>query len=72
MKVIAREKLVHAAEMRGYSIPNLAASLELSASHLYAILRGESTQPKTAKKIAKAVGLQISELFDGKDGQNYG
>lgn len=63
MKIISRKSLTNASELCGYSIPGLAAEVGITPTHLYAILRGESTQPKTAAKIAKAVKRKIPELF---------
>ena len=63
MKVISRKELIKASELSGYSVPGLAAEVGITPTHLYSILRGESTQPKTAAKIAKAVKRKIPELF---------
>lgn len=59
-----RQALINHRVRSGFSIRGLASEAGVSFSHLAAIERGESAPtPGMAKKLAGALGIELSELL---------
>lgn len=68
MKPKVRENLRRTRKLLGLDVPTLAKRVQLSASFLYKIERGERNPGiEDAKRIANALGGRVDELFFDPD-----
>ncbi|MFR5787820.1 MAG: helix-turn-helix transcriptional regulator [Christensenellales bacterium] len=64
--------LKHARERKGLSTYEAARLSGVSQSHYFMIENGQrNASPKTAKKIAKILGIDWTKFFDDREGAEY-
>lgn len=66
--ILMRENFENALLLNGLSRSELARKCKLSEGYVYCMLRGKyNITPKSAKKIADALELPMTELFTFKE-----
>jgi transcriptional regulator with XRE-family HTH domain len=57
------ERVLWARESRGYSIETTAAKAGMSHNSVMRAERGEEIRPSTARRLAEALGVEVSDLY---------